>query len=113
MAEYKRYLDDLFAKRDTTWYHSSPVKMDDLYTQVPDVKFSGSYMVITSGGQTTSRSVDGTTPAEYTVQGSIVSCVFQKADKGGSLTVNIIKGGKVVASEHTTADYGVVSIATQ
>ncbi len=86
---------------------------DDLYSDSPNVKFSGSYMVITSGGQTTSRSVDGTTPAEYTVKGYIVSCIFQKASEYGSLSVEIIKDGKVIASEYTTADYGVVSVATQ
>ena len=36
---------------------------DDLYSDSPNVKYSGSYMVVTSSGGTTSRSMDGTTPA--------------------------------------------------
>lgn len=76
------------------------------------LKFSGSYMVITSGGQSTSKSVDGTIPAQYSVTGNIVSAVFQKQTESGTLKVEIIKGGKVLNSSDTTAAYGVVSVAT-
>jgi len=77
------------------------------------LEFSGSYMAVTSGGQSTSKSVDGVVPATYSVKGNIVSAVFQKKAESGTLKVEILKGGKVVNSSDTTAAYGVVSVATQ
>ncbi|GAH92477.1 unnamed protein product [marine sediment metagenome] len=88
-----------------------PAYWDDLYRRSPNVRFSGNYILITSDGST-SRSVDGRTPAEYTVKGIIVSCVFQKTGEKGSLKVEILKGGTVVNSSSTTAAYGIVSVAT-
>lgn len=86
---------------------------DNLYSDSPNIEFSGSYMVVTSNGGTSSRSVDGTTPAEYYLgSADIVSCAFQKTSESGSLKVEILKGGKMVNSSYTTADYGVVSVAT-
>jgi hypothetical protein len=77
------------------------------------LKFSGSYMGVTAGGTSTSRSVDGIVPEEYSVEGTIVSCTFQKQSESGRLRVEIIKGGKVVSQSETSAAYGVVSAATQ
>jgi len=74
--------------------------------------FSGAYMVLTTGGQSTSQSVDGIVPTEYTVKGDIVSANFQKQSEGGTLIAEIIKSGEVVNSSTTTASYGVVSVAT-
>jgi len=76
-----------------------------------DLKFSGSYLVITADGTSTSRSVDGTVPQTYTVTGTMVSVSFQKRTEGGLLQVRILKDGRAVASESTTAAYGVVSVA--
>jgi hypothetical protein len=75
--------------------------------------FTGSYTVYNSKGQAESRSVDGSVPAEYTVTGTAVSCLFQKTDKEGLLHVVIIKGGEIIASSDTTAAYGGVSLATK
>jgi len=77
------------------------------------LEFSGSYMTVMAGGSSTSKSVEGTVPAEYNVSGSIVSCAFQKQSEGGTLKVTIIEGGKVVSESETSAAYGVVSAATQ
>jgi len=96
-----KFFEDLYRKYPTT------------FTKIPNVEFSGSYMVISSGSQTTSRSVDGTTPAEYTVEGNTISCTFQKGADSVTLTVEVLCNGKVIASQYTTADYGVVSVATQ
>lgn len=76
------------------------------------LEFSGSYLVVTASGQSTSKSVDGIVPTEYSVTGNIVSGVFQKQTEEGNLKVEIIKGGQVIASSETTAAYGVVSVAT-
>ena len=76
------------------------------------LEFSGSYMVVTVDGQSTSKSVDGTVPAQYSVIGIIVSVVFQKQAEEGTLKVEILKDDQVIASSETTAAYGVVSVAT-
>ena len=77
------------------------------------LEFSGTYMVVTSGGQSTSKSVDGVVPAAYSVKGNIVSVVFQKQTESGTLKVEILRGGKVVNSSDTTAAYGAVAVATR
>ena len=76
------------------------------------LKFSGNYYVVAIDGKSVSKSVDGSLPAEFTTKGSIVSCMFQKGGESGYLKVEILKDGKVVASESTTASYGVVAIGT-
>ena len=74
--------------------------------------FSGSYMVVTSGGQSVSKSVDGSVPTQYSVEGMMVSVAFQKQTEDGTLKVEILREGNVVNSSDTTAAYGVVSVAT-
>jgi len=74
-----------------------------------ELSFSGSYGDLS--GQT---SVDGTVPTTYTIgnpSGDIVSAVFQKQTEGGTLTVQLVKDGVVVASQTTTAAYGIVSVS--
>jgi hypothetical protein len=77
------------------------------------MKFSGSYMSVTTGGSNTSKSVEGIVPEEFTITGSIVSCSFQKQSEGGFLKVEILKNGKSVSHSETYAAYGVVTAATQ
>ena len=76
------------------------------------LKFSGSYMAITSDGKSTSKSVDGVVPAQYSVYGTIISAAFQKQVESGTLKVEILQGGIVVNSSDTTAAYGVVTVVT-
>ncbi|MGB5924885.1 MAG: hypothetical protein WBH01_02180 [Dehalococcoidia bacterium] len=76
------------------------------------LEFSGSYMVTTSNGQVVSKSVDGMIPEQYSVSGTLVSVMFQKQTEEGTLRVEIVKGNEVIASEETTAEYGIVSVAT-
>lgn len=75
--------------------------------------FSGSYMTTTIDGKSVSKSVEGNLPITYKVEGNMVSVVFQKKDKEGNLKVEIFKDGKVVSEGETSAEYGVVTIATQ
>lgn len=77
------------------------------------VEFGGSCMAVKAGGSTTSTTVQGVAPAEYSVRGTIVSCALQKKTKRGNLRVEIIKGDKIVSESETTAEYGVVSVATR
>lgn len=76
------------------------------------LQVSGSYMVMTSDGRSTSRSVDCVLPCEYKVTGTIVSAVFQKKSTEGRLVVGIHDGNGFVATADTSAAYGVVSVAT-
>jgi hypothetical protein len=80
------------------------------------VDYSGSYG--TAQGQ---RSVDGTLggePDEYDVEArtgrfdfDVISATFQKRSAGvGTLRVEIVSEGEVVASQETTAEFGVASV---
>ncbi len=69
-------------------------------------------MVVSSGGQSVSKSVDGTVPTQYSAEGKMVSVVFQKQTENGTLKVEILRDGKVIKSSDTTAAYGLVSVAT-
>lgn len=73
--------------------------------------FTGSYMQMQASGGSTSKSVDGTIPAEYEIEGSITSAAFQKKGESGTLHVVLEKNGTVVKEEETTAAYGMVSVA--
>ena len=79
--------------------------------------FTGAYMVVRLDGTTTSQSVEGKTPVEYTVSGTIVSCSFQRKNVAQSalekFQVEILKDGQVVAQSETTANFGVVTAATR
>jgi len=77
------------------------------------LKFSGSYMTVTWDGKTTSRTVDGTVPAEYSASGMIASVAFQKQVESGTLIVEIFKAGQLLNAADTSAAYGVVLVATQ
>lgn len=81
-------------------------------TGTPARAFSGSIMVVSSKGQTTSQSFDGKVPATYYVTGTMVSVAFQKKSPTGTLAVEIVNGGRVIKSGETTAEYGLVSVAT-
>jgi hypothetical protein len=75
--------------------------------------FRGSYMVVSAGGSTTSKSVLGVVPATYTASGSLVSASFQKQSERGELEVTITKNGMRQQQESTLAPYGVVTIASR
>jgi len=76
-------------------------------TGTPGLKFSGCY-----GNLEGDQSVDGTVPMKYTVRGEIVSAVFQKKERDGTLTVELIRDGKVIVSRSTTAEFGIVSFGS-
>lgn len=77
------------------------------------LEFSGSYMSVLADGKSTSKSVDGIIPTEYSVKGNIVSVAFQKKSESGFLKVQILKDDKVINESESSAAYGVVSVATQ
>src|SRR5829696_329411 len=82
----------------------------------PGIDYSGSY-----GATQGQRTVDGilaAAPTEYDVEAKTgrfefdaISAVFQKRSPGaGSLLVEIIHEGEVVASQETSAEFGVASV---
>ena len=63
-------------------------------------------------GGDTSKSVDGSGTETHSATGSVIVAVIQKDDDSSNrLKVEIIVNGNVVASETTTASYGVVSVS--
>lgn len=75
--------------------------------------FTGSYMIVTADGKSVSKSVEDTVPAEYPLDGVMVSTTFQKKGESGTLKVEIFKGDKSVAESDTNAAYGVVTAASR
>ncbi len=67
-------------------------------------------MVVVNGGSG-SRSVEGTVPVTYRVKADLVSVSFQKRAETGLLVVTVLKDGRQLRSEQTTAAYGVVTVA--
>lgn len=59
------------------------------------------------------RSVDGSGNQEFDLgpNPGIVAATMQKQGASGSLTVELVKGGKTVKTQTTTADYGVVTVS--
>jgi hypothetical protein len=68
------------------------------------------------GGDGSSRTVDGTGTQTFDVQGDplIVSANAQKRDEGsGTLTVQILSDGEVIAQRTTSAQYGVAQVTSE
>lgn len=99
---------ELFAS-STIVVQASPYTVEIRVEGTSGIPFSGNY-----GDLGSQKSVDGTVPKTYTIndpEGDIISVVFQKQCKSGELIVKIVKDGKVVKTESTTAEYGVVSVS--
>ena len=68
------------------------------------------------GGDGSERSVDGSGTRTFDVSGnpSIVSANAQKRDGGtGTLVVQILRGGKVIAQRSTPAKYGIAQVTSE
>jgi len=73
-------------------------------TGTAGTEFTGSV-----GGGGSTRTVDGTIPATYKIEGWPAVAVVQKMQETGSLIVTIKQGTKVLDSQITSAKYGVVT----
>ena len=62
------------------------------------------------GGAGQSRSIEGTVPATYTIEGWPAVAVIQKKQEAGKLVVTIKKSDNVIKTQETTASYGVVTV---
>ena len=70
----------------------------------------------TIAGDGSSRTVDGTGTRTFDVQGNpfIVSANARKRDDGsGTLTVQVLQGGEVIAQRTTSAEYGVAQVTSE
>lgn len=75
------------------------------------VEYDGSWSG-SVGSEDGQRSVEGTGPARFEVDGDVVSAVAQKRSPGsGQLTVRIAVGDDVVKRQSTTARFGTVSVS--
>lgn len=81
-------------------------------TGTKGTKFQGAY-IVTNLGQAESKSVDGTLPAEFKAKGNMVSVSFQKSQRDGALQVEIFKDGNQVGKSDTSAEFGLVGLASQ
>ena len=81
-------------------------------------RFSGSYLVVTASGTSTSHDLAGRCPKSELVtasaRGTIVSAVVQKRDESGWLRLTITNRRSMKsASSETSQPYGVVNAASQ
>jgi len=81
-------------------------------TGTPGLKFNGVYAATLDNGSTTTQSVEGVLPTQYSVIAKVVSVSFQKETTKGILHVDILKENTVVKSAETSAEYGVAAIVT-
>ena len=72
-----------------------------------NTEWSGAFGTVEEG----QRTEDGFGDASFTFHGSIASACVQKMTDYGYLTVKIRRNGEVVASQTTTASYGVVTVS--
>lgn len=89
-------------------------------TDTEGFNFTGRYVVVTAQYDPTNYVAISSTPndvdlenvsKEYTVLNAVeVGAMFQKLSENGTLVVEILKGGVVVASDTTTDPYGAVLV---
>jgi len=72
-----------------------------------NTEWSGAFGTLEEG----QRTEEGFGDASFTFHGSIASACVQKMTEYGYLTVEILKDGQVVASQSTSASYGVVTVS--
>jgi len=93
------------------WYtiRSAPGMSQATFTFVVEsnTEWSGAFGTLEEG----QRTEEGFGDASFTFHGSIASACVQKMTEYGYLTVEILKDGQVVASQSTSAPYGVVTVS--
>jgi len=100
-----------------------PTKIEEVKTNEPTKTTSNNYVIeITGtngleftgsiGGGANQRSVQGSIPATYEVNTWPAVAVIQKKEASGTLTVTMKKNDRVLNSQTTDADYGVVTVSS-
>ncbi|MDQ5987807.1 MAG: hypothetical protein CSYNP_03553 [Syntrophus sp. SKADARSKE-3] len=75
-----------------------------------NLKFSGHYTFVGTGGVPKPINVEGTLSGEYKGKGMAAVCVFRKKAAEGTLKVDILKADKVVSTAETTQPFGIISL---
>lgn len=89
------------------WWWSLTPKAATFTIQIEsDTSWAGSI-----GADGSSRSIEGSRSETWSVTGTIAVAVIQKQTEYGYLRVSILKDGRVLDSQTTTAAYGVVSVS--
>ena len=81
-------------------------------TGTPGLKVSGHYAFVATGEVPKPQNVEGTVPVEYQGKGLTALCLFRKTSADGTLKVEIIRDGKVIAASETQVPQGFVSLTT-
>jgi hypothetical protein len=79
----------------------------------PGTEFSGKYATIGFTGESKPQTVKGVVPASYLVSGRHASCTFEKSAVDGTIRVEILKNGRVVASKESSEAKAIVSTSTR
>lgn len=75
------------------------------------VESDGSFSGAIGGLEDGERSIEGSGNENFTVNDTYASACIQKGiGNNGDLTVKIVRGGKVVDEQTTSAEYGVVTV---
>ena len=82
-------------------------------TGTDGLAFNGSYMTMFSDGSSKSQTIEGKIPTQYAVECKIVSACFQKQTIKGLLRIDILKDNEVISWSEASAEYGIVTVATQ
>ncbi len=73
---------------------------------------SGTEFTGSIGGGGSSRTIEGTVPATYTVSDWPAVAVIQKTEEYGFISVTIKEDGEILDSESTSASYGIVTVSS-
>lgn len=76
------------------------------------LKFSGHYLIVKGNALPEPLNARGAVPLEYKGRGSMAVCYFRKLMGNGSLKIEVLKNGKIVAKSETSTPYGSISLKT-
>ena len=76
------------------------------------MEYHGAYTKI-HGSSSKSQTVNGKIPATYYSECGGVSLNFQKQSRDGELEIRFMKNGELVNQSKTSAEYGMVTLATK
>jgi len=92
-------------------FHTQEIKVGKLNTYNIIIDYNANWTG-SIGDETGQRSINGNGPTEINVKGGIVVAVIQKSDDSSdTLTVQIREGNKILETQYTSSEYGVVSVS--
>lgn len=102
--------------------NKEPTRIEEINTNQPTATKTAYIIEVTGtggleftgsiGGGANQKSIQGSVPANYEVSDWPAVAVIQKKGTSGTLTVTITKNGRVLNTQTTDADYGVVTVSS-